>query len=494
MFVAALIYILSYPSDKKLAARLDTDFKLKEKILTSVEYNSQKGLLIEKQRADAINQLEKNKAKKLPIRISISTIPALVLGIGVCGGGLCTPLIRHAIVDRIDDIDNTNKEVDKKIQEIADLIDKSGAAKDLQEELLKILDNLQSQLEGDESIDSRQAKVDAAKNLVDEAVARANTSDEIGPALEQQLGTESYEELGDLEQLLHDLSIAIVNVDTSATSQVLSDIRDLTFAKLTTIEQSYQTYTNLVNQLITLVQASLAASNVNSTNAMYIALNTFQKNMTIIVKDFGIRYDEIKRGIDEDYWSEKGLGVSEVKQKSKEVFNTCIKELIDAISLEATNTQLGEEVKKLMDQLVNPTKNDTGNGGGENGNDNPDNPDKDNENGGENGNQGDPDNNNGGEENGGNDPDNGNQGGQNQGGNEGNGSNTNGENQGNGGTNGSGETNYDGNDKVFVDGESKEYGKVISESAGEAKNDSKSGGLSDAVSDYFDQLYGNIQP
>ena len=501
-----LLFVFTKPDDKKVAARVDEDLELQEKVATMVEYKDQNGLLIDRQRDDADYRLEEKPAKAVPLKVAAFSIPALIFGASVFTASMFTPMIKHAVDDKIDDIDNTNKKTDEIIKDIADLIDKSGAAKDLQEDLLKILDNLQSQLEGDDSIDSRQAKVDAAKILVDEAVAKANTSDEIGPALKKEvlgdLTEDRYDELGDLEQILFRLAKAITEVDTSETSGTLAELRDYVISRMKDgdnhdlgVLECYEGYADIVNRTVDFVKKALDASGVKNDNAMYIALNTFQKNLSMVSADMKIRYDEVKRGVDEDLWSDKGIGATEAQAKTKEVFNTCIKELTDAINLEATNTQLGEEVKKLMDQLVDPSKQEGNEGNeGEEGNDGKDddnqgNGNKDDENGGE-GNEGKGDNegkdNQEGNTNQGN-------GGKNQGnGNEGTGNDTtDNPNKGEGKTNGSGETNYAGNDSVYVDGKTQEYGNVIGESQGEAKNDADSGDLSDAVSGYFDFLYGN---
>ena len=506
-----LLFVFTKPDDKKVAARVDEDLELQEKVATMVEYKDQNGLLIDRQRDDADYRLEEKSAKAVPLKVAAFSIPALIFGASVFTASMFTPMIKHAVDDKIDDIDNTNMKTDEIIKDIADLIDKSGAAKDLQEDLLKILDNLQSQLEGDDSIDSRQAKVDAAKILVDEAVAKANTSDEIGPALKKEvlgdLTEDRYDELGDLEQILFRLAKAITEVDTSETSDTLAELRDYVISRMKDgdnhdlgVLECYDGYAGIVNRTVDFVKKALDASGVKNDNAMYIALNTFKKNLSMVSADMKIRYDEVKRGVDEDRWSDKGIGATEAQAKTKEVFNTCIKELTDAINLEATNTQLGEEVKKLMDQLVDPSKQEgegEGEGDGDGDGDGDENGDNDSDgdgdkNDGENGDKGetgDGDGNQDGNDEGNNDSGSGDQSGNGSSGKDDSSSDN--DSSGDGATNGSGQTNYAGNDKVFQDGETKKYGDVIGESQGDAKNDAGDGDLSDAVSDYFDSLYGN---
>lgn len=503
IFVVLLIIslIVIKPTDKDIALRVDNELNLNERTATMIEFKDEYSLLIDKQRRDAEEKLHKNSPKMIKLKVFSTTIPALLFSGSFFTASMFTPMIKHMINDKITDIDKVDDIVDKKIEEGASLIIKSGAAKDLQEELLKILDNLQSELEGDESIDSRQAKVDAAKLKVDATVNKANSSDEIGVAFDNALNEKSYGELG---ELLRALQVAITDVNKSETIKALTDLREFVLGTLKddgiylSILTAYPIYADTISKLTECITNALTISKISLDNALYLALNTFQKNLSTISEALKSRHDEIENNVDEDDWTDKGMGTREAYSKTKDVFDTCIKELGDALGLEETNTNLGEEIKKLMDQLVNPDKTDeSGNDTGtddENNGENKDNPDDD-ENQNNNGSGTDDDQNNNGQNNednnnnGNNDNGNGNENGNS---NEGSGNSTSDDtNTGDGKTNGSGKTNYGGNDKVFVDGESQEYGQVIDKEQGEAMSDSDGTDLSDAVSDYYDALYGN---
>ena len=67
------------PKDKNIARRLDKDLELHEKVSTMVEFQDQSSLLIDKQRSDAKEKLENKKNAKLPFRLAVFNIPALVI-------------------------------------------------------------------------------------------------------------------------------------------------------------------------------------------------------------------------------------------------------------------------------------------------------------------------------------------------------------------------------------------------------------------------------
>ena len=95
--VFALFYKFAKPSDKKIAARMDAAFQGNEKYLTMVEYQDKEGLIIEKQREDAQQELEKRSPKALPLKLSVWNIPALILAGGFFTASCFTTQIKEAI-------------------------------------------------------------------------------------------------------------------------------------------------------------------------------------------------------------------------------------------------------------------------------------------------------------------------------------------------------------------------------------------------------------
>lgn len=237
------------------------------------------------------------------------------------------------------------------------------------------------------------------------------------------------------------------------------------------------------------IDDSLKASKVESTDEIYGIFNILSTKLKA--------YSPEAKACG----SSNGAKITTLKQGIYTAFEQALSDLITDVQIENSNTALAEEVKKKMEELIDPTQNGGGGNGGSSDGKPGDSGDQD----GSQGNKGDQDGNQGNQ---GNQGEQGNQG--NQGNNQGNkgdgqnGSQSNGQGQGSGGQQGEGKgdgagggegnTNYRGNDKVYTGDEgSKSYGEVIKDYQGQAANDAKDSGDSDvdsSVSDYFKYLYG----
>lgn len=165
------------------ALRVDKEFGTNEKIVTREHFKEQSGVIIEKQRDDAEQTLKTLNPKKMPIRVSLFTIPAFVIGVGLCmADGFAVPKIsatihKEIINDSIDNINNKTEEIIDKIEE--KINENSNISEDFKDELNKILEDLEKDLENDNDVDSRQDKIDEAKEKIDEALEEANSQEGI---------------------------------------------------------------------------------------------------------------------------------------------------------------------------------------------------------------------------------------------------------------------------------------------------------------------------
>ena len=76
LFVVLLIK--KKPNDTQIALRIDRDFNMHEKVATMVTFQNTDGFMYEKQREDAKENLQKKEVRKLPFRLAMVNIPALV--------------------------------------------------------------------------------------------------------------------------------------------------------------------------------------------------------------------------------------------------------------------------------------------------------------------------------------------------------------------------------------------------------------------------------
>lgn len=461
--------------DKEVAKRIDDTYKLKEKASTMLAYEGQESLLIDKQREDAKAHVQKQNPKRITVKLAAFNIPLLVLGVACLTTSSFTSEIKASFESQeTDDVVDYDDDTDKIINEIEDYVGKSQASQAFKEKLYAILEQLRTDLKGDIDISSRQRKVDAAKALVDEALDEVNTKEEIGEELAK---VES-----DLKAVGEALKAGDVKATDAAFETLIADIQGLV---------STDSIIDLLKDWATEIDKALKDSGVASSDANYV---TFA--------DLSAKLKAVYKNVEEKAASSQYVSSSMLTQLIRDSREQVVKALEEALArldkdipIENANTQLAEDVKKLMDQLVDPTKDqggedgdsqgESGNGDGEEEGDVGDSGDQetdanDGEEGGAQGGQGDGS------------GDKGEGSGSGSGGQEGEG---NGNGQGEGAAGGGGETEYGSNDKIYTGeyGET-EYGEVLGEYQGQASDDARNTGdddLEGAIGDYLDELYGD---
>lgn len=503
MLVTAVIYcVVKNPKEGDVAKRIDSTYDLKEKCATMVEFQGKSSFLIDKQREDAKVEVKKQNPKKMTVKLAVWTLPAIVLGASLLTTSLFTNQIKegfNTIVNPGNNGKDFNDRTDDIIKDIEDYISKSDASEEFKQELFAILEKLQADLENDTDIASRTEKVRDAQGQVDDALNRVNVKEEIGLAL-QTHGDTFFIKVG----------IGMFNGDTGISdNQIITDgfhwLEDNTEIKKSATNKDKDGYLTMypdgneylkpyslsdirsdgaklgsyLDTWAAHIDDSLKASKVESTDEIYGIFNILSTKLKA--------YSPEAKACG----SSNGAKITTLKQGIYTAFEQALSDLITDVQIENSNTALAEEVKKKMEDLIDPTQNGGGGNGGSSDGKPGDSGDQD----GSQGNQG-----NQGEQ--------GNQG--NQGNNQGNkgdgqnGSQSNGQGQGSGGQQGEGKgdgagggegnTNYRGNDKVYTGDEgSKSYGEVIKDYQGQAANDAKDSGDSDvdsSVSDYFKYLYG----
>lgn len=507
MLVTAVIYcVVKNPKEGDVAKRIDSTYDLKEKCATMVEFQGKSSFLIDRQREDAKVEVKKQNPKKMTVKLAVWTLPAIVLGASLLTTSLFTNQIKegfNTIVNPGNNGKDFNDRTDDIIKDIEDYISKSDASEEFKQELFAILEKLQADLENDTDIASRTEKVKDAQGQVDDALNRVNVKEEIGLAL-QTHGDTFFIKVG----------IGMFNGDTGISdNQIITDgfhwLEDNTEIKKSATNKDKDGYLTMypdgneylkpyslsdirsdgaklgsyLDTWAAHIDDSLKASKVESTDEIYGIFNILSTKLKA--------YSPEAKACG----SSNGAKITTLKQGIYTAFEQALSDLITDVQIENSNTALAEEVKKKMEDLIDPTKNG-GSGSGDPSDGKP-------------GDSGDQDGNQGNQ---GNQGEQGNQG--NQGNNQGNkgdgqnGSQSNGQGQGSGGQQGEGKgegkgdgagggegnTNYRGNDKVYTGDEgSKSYGEVIKDYQGQAANDAKDSGDSDvdsSVSDYFKYLYG----
>ena len=464
-------YLSNRVTEKKVASRVDSTYSLREKASTMVAYQDKDSLLIEKQREDATASVKAQNPKRIPVKLAALNLPLLVLGIACLTTASFTDQIQASFrVEQVEIPDNFDPITDIIINDIEDYIGKAQAAQAFKEKLYQILEQLRVDLKGDTDIASRQAKVDAAKALVDQALDEVNTKEELGDAL---AGTEDFS----------DLAEALKNGDVEAIQVALEEMANEASGVVST-----NGLVTLYKRWVREIQEALEKSGIPVSDANYSTLS-----------DLAAKLEAIYENVD-DKAGAKGITQAMISQlirdsrsQAQQAIEQASSQLGTDVTIENANTILAEQVKDLMDQLVDPE-----------GYTSPEEsePSEDNE-GGQEGDAGDsgdqaqddqgdadPGEADGGEGDG--DGDKGEGSGEGEGGQDDSPGQGNGEGEGAGA--GEGETQYGSTDKVYT-GENgqTEYGDVLPDYQGQASDDARNSGdedLEGAIADFWNELYG----
>ena len=479
------------PKDKNIARRLDKDLELHEKVSTMVEFQDQSSLLIDKQRSDAKEKLENKKNAKLPFRLAVFNIPALVISAALFTGSLFTPQIKN-VIDQI--TENRPGPSDEDFDHAHENVDNSGAEDSVKDDIHDVINGVEEGIQNGKDPDQA---IEDGKNEIDKIVDDANTSDEIGDALSKSE-----------DPLLKELGEAIKAGDKDRVNAALDAIYE-SLAKL-----SGNTLANRLDEIANEIERALADSKIPEGDDLRDSLQKLADRFREIAA-------ALRQGLEDG--KDETEASDEAKEDIKDATDDAKKEVGDALDQEKENEKAGEQAKDDLENMKDPNKKDP-NGEKEPGKDGEQDPTGDEEPkpGDENqdeqeNNQNQDQNSNQGESNKNEDGDaDGNGGSNNE--NEGNGnsdsndpSNSDGDATGDGNSSGKGEDNGGSkpggsgagggtgdqekgpSDVIFTGDEYKDIGDVIDDAKNDAVNDAIDSGdpLDEDIEDYFDIIYGN---
>ncbi len=447
------LYWKKKPSDDEIALRIDEGLGMQEKVATMVEFKDENGLIINKQREDASERLSKKTTKALPVKLHVWTLPVILICGGLFAASFFTPSKDNPFVDIYsgDKNDDHGKNVDDKTSSIADNIkddidDIIDPNDEFNQNIDKIIDDLTKDLEGDTDPNSRQDKIDDAKEKIDEALDEVNKNDDIGESLSKSE-----------DDALKKLGEAIQNNDVEGIDEALQMLKD------EINELSGSALQAKLQQIADQIRTALQDSDIPEDDPTREALEELADALEELSQQVG--------------WTKTD---DEVKEDASKIIDEIGEKLKESAEEEKKNEEAAEKAKEEMDQMKDPTAGEE-NEDSEQENEKQSKDDQ------------------GGEK------ENGSQDGDNQSDTDNSGSEStdkgkeNGESGNDDATSGNGETKYAGDDKVYtIDGGSQEYGHVIDDANNKANEDNNSvtdengeDDISDIVEGYFKYLYGD---
>lgn len=460
----AAAYFIKKPTDKKIAARLDKELNLQEKVSTRVEFEGEDGLILNKQREDATVKLDEKPVKAVQRKLASVTIPVLVVAAGLFAGSFFMPNIDQFPSHIKDPINSSNiGSVDSIVHVIAsnakEDIDDIDPDTDVNDKIDQIIDRVQNDLDGETDENKRNDIVEAGKDDIDKIVDDANSKDEIGDEL-----------VNSDDDALKLLGEAIKTGDEDKITIALGLLKD------EINELNGQKLVDKLHAIAAEIRKALENSQIPEGDPLRDALKK-------LADEFDKEADELQKNLD------KGQDTSDqTKDNLDKDIDEANKDINDSINQQNKNQAAGETAKDALDQMKDPTQNgQNGNSGDQEGS----------------GEQGSGEGEGGSGEQGSGEQSSGGQGSGNQGNSGNNGNNgSNGSSDGNGiqdgdptgegAGGGTGSIDGLGHDHVYTDQGDTEYGDVIDGSNGDAQDDCDQNGDADinaALKDYFDELY-----
>lgn len=95
LVVTLVLFLVFFPSDKRIAKKIDDDYALSERVQTALEYGDKKGTIVAMQRADAGERLQSLRARGIRISEIWQYALALILAAAIAVAGFLVPL-KHA--------------------------------------------------------------------------------------------------------------------------------------------------------------------------------------------------------------------------------------------------------------------------------------------------------------------------------------------------------------------------------------------------------------
>ena len=494
------LFFLKKPNDEKIAERIDKDFKMEEKVTSMVAFKNENGFLYQKQREDAKAQLSKKDVKKLPFKLAVINIPALVFGASLFTASFFTPNVIHETnknnKPNPDDFNNKTEDI---IDDIRDLINNSEASEAFKAELNQILTDLLEDLQDDTDIQSRMQKVIVAEGKVTAALDRANSKEELGAALENSK-----------VDLLAKLGTAIKTGDQEGAASILKQLEKHFGPRTTYTGEALYDHIEAIDESITSALDAVRDDSdgktvVGKDDTLYLSMENLYKSLDSINKKFSsFLSGDTEKGINED----------QAKADSVTAIELAISEIGQCLQTQQENSDLAAQVISYMQSLINPgggsgsgsnsenqNNNENQNSDGENNN-NGNNPGDDADSAGDKNSEGNDGENNGDSSESGDSSDSegdgdgkGEEGETEGGGNSKGDSESSGSQSGTGASGGNGDTKYGSSDKVYTDQNGySEYGDVIDGYHNDAGEDNKENGNEETggiLEDYFTSLYGS---
>ena len=233
LFVFGIIFLITKPTNKKVAKRLDKEFELNQKVQTMVEFANEDSFMAKLQRENTLDILSNISIKKLSMKFSVFFIVLLVISTSLCITAFAVPNSKDVVSGPIEPVDpdyNLDSWTARAIKDLIDTVKASSIDETLKTKYVTELENLIISLELIDKESKMISLVNTIISTLDLELDKVNTNNEIYNVLKTSdvssvviLSTQIYllnleaaeTAIGSLAALINGSASAITELDPS---------------------------------------------------------------------------------------------------------------------------------------------------------------------------------------------------------------------------------------------------------------------------------------
>lgn len=316
------------PTLKKVARRID-QLGLQERVITSIEYEEDEGLLARLLKEDTNEKLDTFKMELVKLKINKKVMIAVISSIVVFIGILFIPARSFSnILTPGDSVSedlpseseseekNEDEIIDDLLDEIRDIIDKSEIDEELKDQLNEKVDQLEEDLKDENlSLEEKIDMIEKTKEEIEDIIENALAKYDLGTALSRQDETKT-------------LGIAIKKKDLDGVDTSLDQLKNL----LATLDD--EAFADKINQYQQALQTALDIATNEKNEALIAAVEKFKESLKDANRE---NIDEIIETAKQEI-KEALIEYPEDGQKDKE-------------DLESTEEEISDAMQDALDQL-----------------------------------------------------------------------------------------------------------------------------------------------
>lgn len=178
-------YFVFKPTDKKLARKMDSEYGLRERLQTAIEFADEEGDILVLQREDADKALDKLPAKKFSIKTLVQYVVVAAVGVSFFLAGILVPSKYVPPYDGDFKYEGWDEEA---LLQLIEEVKGIGLDESVLAPVVESLEKLDEELKELKNKADMQTKVEDAAKAIDKVFVSANTYREIVVAMNSYTG------------------------------------------------------------------------------------------------------------------------------------------------------------------------------------------------------------------------------------------------------------------------------------------------------------------